>query len=332
MHVLGDVSPARDPFALRGIAARGGPFLAAIVVSQALVVLQPHRDFAVGVLIAAAASGLIAASVVVLPWGKLPSFLQAVPPLAYLGVVPLLTEGNEASPFAALALLPVVWLALHGTVGQLNAALLAVACLFLAPGMMATGEQAATDLRAGVLWTALAVGLGYAIQHLVRALRTRTEALEAAALTDYITGLPNRRAWEERLPRFLATERRSELPVSVAFVDLDGFKEFNDLFGHQAGDALLRDCGVRWVSQLRSTDFVARHGGDEFAVVLPGCGLDDAHKLMERLKAVIPQGLTASVGVVCWSGEETPDQLMRRADVALYEAKRSGRDRVVAAA
>lgn len=332
MHPLGNASPSRHPFALHGSAARGGPFLAAIVVSQALVLLQPNRDFAVGIVLAAVASGLIAASILVVPWAKLPSVAQALPPLAYLGVVPLLTEGNEASPFAALALLPVVWLALHGTPAQLNIAMLAVAVLFLAPGMTTTGVTAATDLRAGVLWTALAVGLGYAIQHLVRALRGRTEALEAAALSDYVTGLPNRRAWEDRLPHFLATARRAELPVSIAFVDLDGFKEFNDLYGHQAGDALLRDCGVRWVSQLRTTDFVARHGGDEFTVVLPGCGLEDALKLLERLTGVIPQGLTASVGVVSWNGEETPDQLMRRADVALYEAKRSGRDRVVAAA
>jgi diguanylate cyclase (GGDEF)-like protein len=120
--------------------------------------------------------------------------------------------------------------------------------------------------------------------------------------------------------------------MCMAMLDLDHFKLFNDELGHQAGDRLLKAAASAWRHQLRSTDTLTRYGGEEFAAVLPSCELEDAVHLIERVRAATPAGQTCSAGVARWDGEETPEQLVLRADQALYEAKHSGRDRVVVAA
>ena len=155
--------------------------------------------------------------------------------------------------------------------------------------------------------------------------------LRAVARTDDLTGLPNRRAWDEQLPVELARAGREEWPVCVAMLDLDHFKDFNDELGHQAGDRLLKASAAAWRTQLRTTDTLTRYGGEEFAIVLPNCSLDDATDLLERVRRVTPAGQTASAGVVVWDGAEAAATLLARADAALYEAKHAGRDRVVTA-
>jgi len=155
------------------------------------------------------------------------------------------------------------------------------------------------------------------------------ERLEAMARTDDLTGLPNRRAWQEQLPREMARARSEGHGLSVAMVDLDRFKGFNDEFGHQAGDRLLKEAASAWASQLRSTDLLARYGGEEFALALSGGSAHRDAGITERLRAVTPQGVTCSAGLVRWDGIESAEELLGRADDALYAAKRGGRDRVV---
>jgi diguanylate cyclase (GGDEF)-like protein len=155
--------------------------------------------------------------------------------------------------------------------------------------------------------------------------------LEVSARTDDLTGLPNRRAWEEQLPRELARAARESAAVCVAMLDLDRFKDFNDDRGHQAGDRLLKQSAAAWATQLRSTDMLARYGGEEFALVLPGCTIFDAQLLVERLRAAMPDEQTVSAGIAVWDGKETPELLVGRADRALYSAKKTGRDRLVVA-
>jgi diguanylate cyclase (GGDEF)-like protein len=157
------------------------------------------------------------------------------------------------------------------------------------------------------------------------------ERLQRSARTDELTGLLNRRAWEEQLPRELARARRERQSVCVVMLDLDHFKDFNDREGHQAGDRLLKQCAAAWTGQLRATDTLARYGGEEFSVVLPGCTLADGRVLVERLRETTPEGQTLSAGIAVWDGVEPPPVLVGRADGALYEAKRTGRDRVVSA-
>lgn len=152
--------------------------------------------------------------------------------------------------------------------------------------------------------------------------------LEALARTDALTGLPNRRAINEDLPRELERARREGRSLCVAILDIDHFKRFNDTYGHPAGDRLLADAAVTWRDALRGgTDLLARYGGEEFLVVLPA-STTDAHATMERLRASTPEGQTASVGLAIWDPAESADELVARADLALYAAKRAGRNRI----
>jgi diguanylate cyclase (GGDEF)-like protein len=156
--------------------------------------------------------------------------------------------------------------------------------------------------------------------------------LETMARTEELTGLPNRRAWEETLPREVARSRRTGRPLCVVLLDLDHFKAYNDTFGHLAGDTLLREAARAWRAALRTTDFLARFGGDEFAALLPDCPLDQGVALVERLRTAGDGDRTVSVGLAQWNGTETVEELVHRADTALYQAKTAGRDRVELAA
>jgi diguanylate cyclase (GGDEF)-like protein/PAS domain S-box-containing protein len=148
------------------------------------------------------------------------------------------------------------------------------------------------------------------------------------ARSDDLTGLPNRRRWHEELDRELARARRGGAPVCVAMVDLDRFKEYNDLHGHLGGDELLRTTARAWSDAVRTTDMLARYGGDEFSVILPECALEEATTVVGRLCSATPDPVTCSAGVACSNGGEPAETLVRRADEALYQAKRSGRSQI----
>ena len=152
--------------------------------------------------------------------------------------------------------------------------------------------------------------------------------VEAIARTDEVTGLANRRAWDEELRRELERARRFEYALHVVMLDLDEFKEFNDAFGHPAGDRLLREIGTEWRLVARVTDLVARYGGDEFSVLLPNCDVESATRVVVRLQGALPEGVTCSAGLARWDGATSAEQLVARADSALYAAKRGGRNRV----
>ena len=191
-------------------------------------------------------------------------------------------------------------------------------------------------LRRAVLLISTLLGLVLlaGVWLLNRALLMRQRAQEQmhrVAHTDVLTSLPNRRAWEESLPRELARARRDGQPLTVAMIDLDNFKHFNDTRGHQAGDELLASAASAWVSQLRETDVLARYGGEEFTLALPQCSAAAAEEVLNRLHRVIPDGQTCSIGSATWDGQEDGDALVSRADNALYEAKRAGRDCTVSA-
>jgi diguanylate cyclase (GGDEF)-like protein len=155
--------------------------------------------------------------------------------------------------------------------------------------------------------------------------------LQSSARTDPLTGLPNRRVWDEDLERELARARRHGGHLCLAMLDLDRFKAFNDHHGHQGGDQLLASTAAAWRPALRTTDTLARYGGEEFAVLLPHSDQDGAMAVIERLLEVVPLGQTASAGVAVWDGTETASELLARADAALYEAKGAGRARALLA-
>jgi diguanylate cyclase (GGDEF)-like protein len=155
--------------------------------------------------------------------------------------------------------------------------------------------------------------------------------LEIAARTDDLTGLLNRRAWDEELGRELSRADRDGTALCVAILDLDRFKQYNDAHGHQAGDRFLKQMAGAWSTTLRAGDILARYGGEEFAVALPGTNLDHARQMLERLRGALPESQTCSAGVCSWDGSESAESLTARADTALYAAKAAGRDRIAAA-
>jgi diguanylate cyclase (GGDEF)-like protein len=182
---------------------------------------------------------------------------------------------------------------------------------------------------------------------LLGALRSANAALAQAhdqarqeARTDALTGLPNQRLLREYLTTSLAYHRRTGLPLTVLFVDLDYFKAINDQFGHAAGDAALVEIGRRLRRALREGDVVARYAGEEFVVLLPHTGTVDGLAIAERLRQAIsvapvalPGGqavpITVSVGLATYPAHGgTIEALLRAADAALYAAKQAGRDRV----
>jgi diguanylate cyclase (GGDEF)-like protein len=502
------------PFDRQGLLTRAAPFLLAIAAAFALTPLQPYGPRPYEILVAVAIASAIVASVVLVPWKRLPRFAQSAPALAFFGIVVLLSDagGGAESGYAPLVFLPVVWIALYGQRWELVLAITGVAATFLGPLLLTGGlDYPATELARALAAVGVAVVVGVTVHGLVARLRARAEeslrqadalrrsereaqmlmanmaavsqltrevakatdvstarfavcasaqqiaeasfailleyeagglvetassgcaldpkleitigdeasgaaaafvsrqpffvanvsdqdaiaervvestgavsmhfqpvvgesdaigvlalgwtepaeplservaggvrtlaaetaiALERAALlerlqqsarTDELTGLPNRRAWEEQLPRELARARRERQSICVVMLDLDRFKDFNDREGHQAGDRLLKQCAAAWSGQLRATDILARYGGEEFSLVLPGCGLPDGRVLVERLRETTPEGQTLSAGIAMWDRVEPPPALVGRADEALYEAKRSGRNRVVSA-
>jgi diguanylate cyclase (GGDEF)-like protein/PAS domain S-box-containing protein len=168
-------------------------------------------------------------------------------------------------------------------------------------------------------------------KHAEEQLANTLALLRDTALSDALTGLANRRAWDDGLLREVARARRAGTTLCVAAVDVDHFKTMNDEQGHGAGDRFLRRAAAAWRTALRASDLLARTGGEEFAVALPDCDLEAAMRVGDRFRELTPAGLTCSVGVAQWDGEESRDALLQRADRALYAAKHAGRDRTLAA-
>ena len=153
------------------------------------------------------------------------------------------------------------------------------------------------------------------------------------ATTDSLTGLLNRRSFEHRV----ATLRREESDVTIAMADLDHFKLLNDTYGHGTGDRALRLFAQVLGESLRAEDVVCRHGGEEFAIAVPGCTIEKAREIFDAARtrleaAIVVAGLpkfTVSFGVVGSDPHDDLPTLISRADAALFQAKREGRDRVV---
>lgn len=155
------------------------------------------------------------------------------------------------------------------------------------------------------------------------------ERLIVMARTDPMTGLPNRRAWEESLHREVARASRDRSELSIGLVDLDGFKVYNDTHGHVAGDRLLHAIAARWGGLIRASDVLARWGGDEFALGLPACSLAEAEELIGRLLEATAGYVRCSAGIVAWDGRESAAELLTRADRALYAAKASAERTII---
>jgi diguanylate cyclase (GGDEF)-like protein len=207
--------------------------------------------------------------------------------------------------------------------------------LHLASGLNADGTPAPSAATAQRLATQVAEQLALALSNL--ALRER---LRNQSIRDPLTGLFNRRYLEETLERELARAERAQHPIGVIMIDVDHFKQFNDAFGHNAGDALLREFGALLRSHIRGGDIACRYGGEEFAVIMPDATLEDTERRAEELREATTHlhvsdqdnalgQVTISLGVAALPHHGTGGaRLVRAADRALYRAKNDGRNRV----
>jgi diguanylate cyclase (GGDEF)-like protein len=248
----------------------------------------------------------------------------------YLIVVALLRTAGGPSGVSAMMLLPVCWMALYGSRRELWCLLIGVTLVFVIPLLVVGGrDYPPSAWRAGILFVTLSAVVGTTVHSLVS--RSRAQELERDRLltqldgmahTDDLTGLPNRRAWQVGLDRGLTHARSAGEQLSVAVIDIDSFKAVNDRHGHAAGDVLLVKVAHDWSDVLRPEDLLARVGGDEFALLMPGCALGEAEAVIGRLRTGMPTPYSCSIGVATWDGSELAEDLMNRSDTALYDTKR----------
>lgn len=175
----------------------------------------------------------------------------------------------------------------------------------------------------------------------VTELQERTRHAETLASVDPLTGIANRRKFDNELGTLVSLSHEEKTPLCLVMADIDHFKAVNDKFGHRAGDAILRQFAELLAATVRASDVVARYGGEEFAMILPRAPLGNGYEVAERIRAAVEaniwlgfQGsehlkLTASFGVADVRDDENAISLINRADAKLYEAKLSGRNRTI---
>jgi two-component system, cell cycle response regulator len=219
-------------------------------------------------------------------------------------------------------------------------AVTAVIGLLILRGLFTSTETFSTDF----LSNRLLYGYVFAVTALIflvlgYVLGRQADKLRRLSTTDSLTGLSNRRAFDDRLRDEWRRAARYGSPLAVLLVDIDGLKRINDQLGHRAGDHLLRRTATAIRHSLRGSDVGARWGGDEFAILAPQTSREPARQLAERLLVQLKKGsdsahaaISASVGVAVFARDERatddPDMLMRAADEALYRAKAGGRSQV----
>jgi diguanylate cyclase (GGDEF)-like protein len=191
-------------------------------------------------------------------------------------------------------------------------------------GMLGYGARAVTFFGVGVF-------VGLQSRQRLRLQHEREDLLaelQATATHDQLTGLPNRRAWDDRLERELERAAACDELLSVLAIDLDHLKQINATHGHLEGDRLLQRCARAWNGALRQGDYLARLGGDEFLVLLPGSPAETAEQVARRILGAVPFNQTCSIGIATWDGEEPAYELVHRADQAMYAAKAAGGGRI----
>ena len=220
--------------------------------------------------------------------------------------------------------------------GRRRLAALAIGLLLPAAVLLADGLD-----DGEVNWAAIALGAAVMsalvllrFVDLLSTVQSQAARLGTLAQTDPLTGAPNRRTWDHELARACRFAHEHGTSLSVALLDLDHFKIFNDTHGHPAGDQLLRDAVEAWRNTLPADAILARYGGEEFAVLLPGHPLPEARRVIVLLATGTPGGQSFSAGIAEWRPTDDPDgptALIAAADRALYRAKRTGRNRIIAA-
>jgi len=278
--------------------------------------LSPHAP--VGLARAIGFGALFVAAVVLMVGRSMPmAGLQAI---AIGGTLfnAVLVSACTTNYGAALNSFAFLWVAIYaGQFFEQRAMRLQCAVIVVASGVALKLNGLPGMATAWVLVAGSSVLAGEALARVNSRLRTQLT-------TDPLTGLLNRAGFVAVAERVRALAARGDLPVTIALIDLDRFKEVNDQHGHAAGDELLADLGRAWRAELRGSEVLGRFGGDEFALVMPGAGRGGAEEALGRLHGA--SGAEWSVGIVEWGRGESLEGAMARADEELYRAKRARRD------
>ena len=326
-------APRARPLDPGGLATRIAPFVGALLLAFAFLSLNHDGESPNRVLAAVGFAAILVLAIGAVPWRRLPGWTQTVPPLAFFLLVAVLidADGGSSSSFAPLALLPVLWLALYGTRGQLLAGILGAVAVFLTP-IVWLGEPnyPPSGWQTPTMWMITAAVVGTVVHELVREVRSRAVHVENLASSDELTSLPSRAAWDERLPQELNRARREEWQLSVAMLVVDGLDDVRAEQGSEAADALLRRTAFSWALELRGTDVLARYADDTFVAAFPGCSLDAATELADRLRS-LARGLTVSCGVATWDVAEASAVLVARVNAAVTDARQAGGNTVAQA-
>jgi diguanylate cyclase (GGDEF)-like protein len=245
-----------------------------------------------------------------------------------------LTRSPSAGDSAVLYMWPVLWTAFF--FGR-RGALAIVTCVGVAHGLMLLDLPASSSYFGRWLDVMTSVSVVATVTlMLVRRNESLLTRLAEEARTDTLTGLLNRRGFEERAALELAHAKRNGESIAIASFDLDHFKHINDEWGHDTGDRVLARTGEVLAAHSRDIDIVARFGGEEFLVLLPGSNSTDAEAFTQRIRRALAAGdsselptVRISAGVIAAMAPENIEELLQDADAALYDAKRTGRNRTV---
>lgn len=227
--------------------------------------------------------------------------------------------------------------------GQSTRMLLVGVCAWISCCLLIAGWLPEVNNNMGTMWLisglmglVSAVGLAETIKLDMRSQESLLHQYVQAALTDSLTGLANRHALDEAVQKSLEHATRTRRPLCLIMLDIDHFKGFNDQWGHQAGDAVLRCVSKKMQDQFTDQGLVARFGGEEFAILLPDCHLADAERQAELCRQLVKSTeclyrdrsfrISISLGVTDSQPGESSEQFIQRADMALYAAKKLGRD------
>ena len=261
----------------------------------------------------------------------------------HLGALVLLVS---AAPLLQARTKARVAMFLTGAVSLVLATLLAALMAFRLSSPIRELAQAAHAMRAGDLGSRTGIQrrdeigeLALAFDEMADSLQQHVQQVQQLAVTDELTGLANRRRFTEELEREVARHQRFDSSMCLVFLDIDHFKRINDTHGHPEGDEVLKAMAKAMLNTVRTVDVVCRHGGEEFAVLLPNTSLDAAVAVAERLRAAVAGRrmgragditITVSAGVAAFPDDATfAEELMKTADRRLYRAKETGRNRVV---
>jgi diguanylate cyclase (GGDEF)-like protein len=283
--------------------------------------LAPGRP--VALLLALTATGLVLSAALAVLGPRVTQGMLTATVAVVIVMTSVLVGASSTTGGAMLAGYAYVWITVYSGLFlprramQLHAVLITVG---FGAGLLATGLP--ETLAAWVLVSATVWGSGHALSRLAERVRRHAE-------TDHLTGLLNRHAFVAAAEREHELAARTGADLAVVLIDLDGFKAINDREGHAAGDRLLAALSAAWQGALRPADVLARHGGDEFAVLLPATSEEGAERVVGRLEAAYPQAWSA--GVAAWARGASLDAALAIADARLYEVKRARAGRAAAA-